>query len=70
MGVAAQDDETVEISSEGRGGVLMVPCISRIARPEGVWRRLGSELGCREGDVGRMCSGIDGMMIMAMGLDR
>lgn len=44
----------------------MVPCISRIARPEGVWRRLGRELGRGEGDVGRMCSGIVGMLTMAM----
>lgn len=44
----------------------MVPCISRIARPEGVWRILGRGLGYGGGDVGRMCSGIVGMLIMAM----
>lgn len=43
-------------------GVLRLPWISRIARPEGVWRRLGRELRRGEGEVGRIWSGIDGMM--------
>lgn len=45
MGVAAPADEAEGGSSEGSGGVLILPCISRMARPEGVCRKLGRGLG-------------------------
>ena len=44
MGVAASlvdADNPEDRSLGGSGGVLMVPWISRIARPDGVWRRVG-----------------------------
>ena len=40
-----EDDSAVvgEVSG-GKGGRLIVPCSSRRARPEGVWRRVGRGL--------------------------
>lgn len=50
--------------SEGKGGVLMVPWISRIARPEGVWRRVGRGLVVLERVTGGMWSGIEGIVVV------
>ena len=51
------------IGSEGKEGVWIVPCISRIARPDGVWRRVGRGLVVLEREVGERWSGIDGMVL-------
>jgi hypothetical protein len=47
MGIVcvADDDDGEGMLSGGKGGRLIVPCSSRRARPEGVWRRVGRGFG-------------------------
>ena len=50
------DDDDDDDGLKGVGGRLMVPCSSRRARPEGVWRRVGRGFGGVRG-VGEVADG-------------
>lgn len=60
------------IPSEGsEAEMLIVPCISRMARPEGVWSSRGRGFGGGEGgrEEGDGWRGIDGMGFLVAGRD-
>lgn len=67
MGVAvfsiAKEDVAEDTAGwAGKERMFIVPCISRIARPDGVWRRVGRGLVVPERVTGERCSGIVGMI--------